>query len=198
MSCSIALIFADPCFSATQADPSSKKRALEGFNAVVPQKTVGILNPPSKPDSLDKTLAPFSSKSATTNVSITQNHRSSEETGAEPRKPDQDVAFLRAVATKKRGKKNEDQFDREFNNLRISKPDVEEEEREQDYDILADFGDDSGMRGNFMVVVEIDVLRSHGRSGASRIATRPEWAGRPDYKKFKKVWFFHLTIHHLI
>ena len=37
---------------------------------------------------------------------------------------DTDAAFLQALASTKRGKRREDDFDREFNNLRISKPEI--------------------------------------------------------------------------
>ncbi|KAH9939682.1 uncharacterized protein BXZ73DRAFT_43644 [Epithele typhae] len=55
---------------------------------------------------------------------------------------DKDVAFLKAVASTKRGKKTEDTFDREFNNLRISRPDLEYERQDEEWKILEEFGDD--------------------------------------------------------
>ena len=109
--------------------------------------------------------------------------------GAVPGKPDQDDAFLKAVASTKRGKKHEDEFDREFNNLRISKPDLQREEAEKDWAVLDDFGDDANMRGNFMVVVEMEVFKKEETSrDAVRVSGgRIDWEGRPNYKKFKKV-----------
>lgn len=50
--------------------------------------------------------------------------------------PDTDTHFLTALTSMKKGKKNEDSFDREFNNLRISKPDIEREVTEQEWDLL--------------------------------------------------------------
>ncbi|CDO68939.1 hypothetical protein BN946_scf185000.g82 [Trametes cinnabarina] len=112
--------------------------------------------------------------------------------GPPPGEPDKDAAFLKAVASTKRGKKTEDTFDREFNNLRISKPDLEREKESEEWAVLDDFGDDEGLRGNFMVVVEMPVYkesaggdgpgRDHLRRGEGRI----EWQGRPDFKKFKR------------
>ncbi|KAH9848237.1 hypothetical protein C2E23DRAFT_889273 [Lenzites betulinus] len=106
--------------------------------------------------------------------------------------PDKDDAFLKAVASKKRGKKTEDTFDVEFNNLRISKPALEKEAESDKWAVLEDFGDDGDVRGNFMVVLEMPVFResAHG-SGSSRDHLRRgegrlEWQGRPDFKKFKK------------
>ena len=103
--------------------------------------------------------------------------------------PDKDDAFLKAVASTKRGKKSEDTFDREFNNLRISKPDLERGRENEEWKVLEEFGDDGDVRGNFMVVMECPVFREagtnteHMRRGEGRV----EWIGRPDFKKFKKV-----------
>ena len=103
--------------------------------------------------------------------------------------PDKDAAFLKAVASTKRGKKNEDTFDREFNNLRISKPDLEREREDEEWKVLEDFGDDGDVRGNFMVVVECKLFREAGasREHMRRGEGRVEWIGRPDFKKFRKV-----------
>jgi hypothetical protein len=109
--------------------------------------------------------------------------------GSSPGKPDTDEAFLKAVASTKRGKKHEDSFDREFNNLRISKPDLQHEKTQDDWAVLAAFGDDTIMRGNFMVVVELEVFRKPDavRNTMRTAGSRTDWDGRPDFKKFKKV-----------
>lgn len=104
--------------------------------------------------------------------------------------PDRDDAFLKAVASKKRGKKAEDTFDREFNNLRISKPDLEREREDEAFKVLEEFGDDGDVRGNFMVVVEVPLFREPGdkeREHLRRGEGRLEWQGKPDFKKFKRV-----------
>ncbi|KAF8887023.1 hypothetical protein CPB84DRAFT_1849943 [Gymnopilus junonius] len=118
--------------------------------------------------------------------------------GAQPGKPDTDAAFLKALASTKRGKKAEDQFDREFNKLKISKPTGVDDEREarrereeEEWAVLAEFGDDSGMRGNFMVVLEMEVYKKggEGEEGVMRKAVgnrNPAWDGKPNFKKFKK------------
>ncbi|KIJ19466.1 hypothetical protein PAXINDRAFT_96801 [Paxillus involutus ATCC 200175] len=96
---------------------------------------------------------------------------------------DTDQAFLTALASKKRGKKTEDEFDREFNNLRISKPEVQREEEEQ-WEILGDFDTDvRNVRGNFMVVIDMDVFRES--CSRTTVAIRSH-DSRPNYKKFKK------------
>lgn len=109
--------------------------------------------------------------------------------GAAPGKPDRDEAFLKAVASTKRGKKQEDPFDREFNNLRISKPDLQNEQATDDWALLGDFGDDFNLRGNFMVVVEMDIFQKNAgeRSIVRTASARADWEGRLDFKKFKKV-----------
>ncbi|KAI1789315.1 hypothetical protein LXA43DRAFT_585318 [Ganoderma leucocontextum] len=102
--------------------------------------------------------------------------------------PDRDDAFLKAVASTKRGKKSEDTFDREFNDLRISKPDLEREREDEEWKVLEEFGDDGDVRGNFMEVFECPVFREAGanREHMRRGEGRVEWLGRPDFKKFKK------------
>lgn len=105
--------------------------------------------------------------------------------GSEPKQLDTDQAFLTAVASRKRGKKGEDDFDREFNKLRISKPDIRREE-EEDWAVLGDFDDDvRNIRGNFMVVVDIGVYRHSQSRGTAKLSGN--YDGKPNFKKFKKV-----------
>ena len=124
-------------------------------------------------------------------------------------KLDTDENFLRAVNSMKRGKKHEDEFDREFNQLRITNPKAKKKQDRdkisedvidtattadaaavsRPWDAIDDFGD-VGLRGNFMVVVEMDVHRSSARSvltARSQDSANIEWAGRPNFKKFKLV-----------
>ncbi len=95
--------------------------------------------------------------------------------------------FLKAIASTKKGKKGEDDFDREFNKLRISKPEVDKDAEAKQWEVLADFGDDGDLRGNFMVIVEMDVPERQSRSASTTGADRPEWQGKANYKRFKKV-----------
>ncbi|THH09965.1 hypothetical protein EW145_g1648 [Phellinidium pouzarii] len=129
------------------------------------------------PSQTQKSHAPFSS---------TQDKvRASSKVGAAPGKPDTDAAFLKALASTKKGKRQEDDFDREFNQLRISKPELDNEA--EDWRVLADFGDESNLMGNFMVIVEMDVPMSRASSRAqSKDPERSEWRGKQDFKKFKK------------
>jgi len=102
---------------------------------------------------------------------------------------DKDEAFLTAVASKKRGKKTEDEFDREFNKLRISKPDLQREDDQQVWEVLGDFDGVPNIRGNFMVIMDLDVFRdSNGRREvAANDARDAVFTNRPNFKKFKKV-----------
>jgi hypothetical protein len=154
--------------SGTQPGPKPKKRALEG-SAVTQQPAAAVGPPRKKP----RQAASEESQAAP---------------GSQIGQPDVDNQFLKALASMKKGKKNEDTFDREFNNLRISKPELERDDHEKEWNLLKDFGDESNIRGNFMVVVEMEVYRKDGNQARLRRGTgRPEWEGKPDFKKFRKV-----------
>jgi len=113
--------------------------------------------------------------------------------GANFGEPDTDKYFLTALASMKKGKKNEDSFDREFNNLRISKPDIEREVKEQEWDLLDGLDDERNVRGNFMLVVELDVYKKSGSAGKGTLRScRIDWEGKPDFKKFRKVCSFRI------
>jgi hypothetical protein len=156
--------------------PPNKKQALNRSDSVQHETTAAE---PAKSSKKDKERNP----------------------GAPVGKPDTDAEFLKAVASTKKGKRTEDAFDREFNNLRISKPIPEDAERQQrdddeEWRKFTDFGDDAGLRGNFMVVMEMNVYRSdeQGSSAPARMGTGlrnkelPEgWRDKPNFKKFKKV-----------
>ena len=155
--------------------PVSKKRAVEGFNSVD-----RVHHGTSKPPSM--------AGARTTTVKGKENDKQG--TGALPGKPDTDPTFLKAIASTKRGKKTEDAFDREFNKLKISKPELDQQQDpEEEWGVLAEFGDDSGLRGNFMVVIEMDVYRQDGAGNdvLAQKAVNDSWDGKPNFKKFKKV-----------
>lgn len=98
---------------------------------------------------------------------------------------DKDEAFLTAVASKKRGKKAEDEFDREFNKLRIAKPDLQREE--QQWTDVGDF-DLPNIRGNFMVIVDLEVYKysNHYREAVKNDTRDSANMNVPNFKKFKK------------
>jgi hypothetical protein len=156
--------------------PASKKRAVEG-NAVERATS----KPPSAvagPSKVPAPAKPIGKKGAAVTA------------GAATGKPDTDTAFLKAIASTKRGKKTEDEFDRDFNKLKISKSDLRGEETEQrpDWELLDTFGDESNLRGNFMVIQDLDVFKVDGDPGPRKraVGTDPRWEGKPDFKKFKK------------
>ncbi|KAF8738562.1 hypothetical protein AX14_011043 [Amanita brunnescens Koide BX004] len=99
-------------------------------------------------------------------------------------KLDVDAAFLKAIASTKKGKKKEDDFDRDFNNLKISRPELEHQEEE--WDVVDDFDNEIGIRGNFMVVLEMDVSTNGNRLQHLPNQVRSEWRGLLNFKKFKK------------
>ncbi|KAF9466695.1 proline-rich protein [Collybia nuda] len=147
-----------------------KRRAIENRNAV---------------DRLDDRTAKPTSTSAGSKPPSTAITSKSIKPGAPPGQPDKDAAFLKAIASTKRGKKAEDEFDRDFNKLKISKPDLVREEPEKEWAILEDFGDETNVRGNFMVVVEMEIPDNTGRQ--RRVFNEvQEWQGKPNFKKFKK------------
>ncbi|CAA7263776.1 unnamed protein product [Cyclocybe aegerita] len=150
---------------ASSGPPMSKRRAVENVNAVE-----NVARGASKPPSTVGTVT----------LTGKEGH------GAAPGKPDTDAAFLKAIASTKRGKKGEDDFDREFNKLKISKPQLNKPaEPEEEWAVLAEFGDDSGLRGNFMVVVEIDVYKKNPKDKENQVSNQA-WNGKPNFKKFKK------------
>jgi hypothetical protein len=151
----------------------------------------------------------FSSADATRAKSVQPSSNQADSNVASSSKgPDTDAAFLKALSqrrTKAKGKSGtqaDDAFDREFNNLRIAKPDLDGQreralEREkEEWKILTEFGDDSDVRGNFMVVVEMDVPERRkdreesvglGHASSKLASEGRDWQGKPDFKKFKKV-----------
>ncbi|KAK4684742.1 hypothetical protein P7C73_g5427, partial [Tremellales sp. Uapishka_1] len=100
-----------------------------------------------------------------------------------------DEAFLQAISKHTKGKKALDQFDKEFNKLRIAKPGVHGkgqlrnawEVQGDNYDLVRDFEDD--LTGNFITIVRKDLLRKD--LGKDREAQTID-DGRPNFKKFKK------------
>ncbi|KAF5331812.1 hypothetical protein D9611_008906 [Ephemerocybe angulata] len=160
--------------------PPAKRRATEVDQV---EKSV----PPQRGTSKAPTLAPEASTSASKDKEKGKS-KTKGKTGAEEKKPDKDSAFLKALASTKRGKKKEDNFDREFNDLKISKPVLDEgPEPEEEWAVLAEFGDDTGLRGNFMTILEMPVFKErNGNAGRERENANPEWQGKPNFKKFKK------------
>lgn len=98
---------------------------------------------------------------------------------------DQDVAFLKAVASAANQPAADIELDEDFRQLRVAEEDRENEAKA--WAVLEEFGDDSHLRGNFMVVVEMDLYRKDlsKRRGEAKAASA-RWQGVPNFKKFKK------------
>lgn len=173
---------------------AAKRRAVENVNAVqrttseapaagAPKTAVGATNkPPSTFNSREeKGKAKEREKEKDKQISTATS------------KPDTDDAFLKAIASTKRGKKTEDEFDREFNKLKIRKPGLDEGRRdpEEEWAVLKDFEDDTNVRGNFMVIVDLEPYKKDpvAIEAARQRHSNPAWDGLPNFKKFKQVGF---------
>jgi len=192
----------------------AKRRALD--TNTVPQPTPGDPIPTPQPRST-QSQKPGTGSAVTVAAGATGTKHAAARPplsqSSRDNKLDTDENFLRAVNSTKRGKKREDEFDREFNQLRITKPKktegldsaatatahatgASEAVAVAPWDAIDDFGD-VGIRGNFMVVVEMDIERGGNAKPVppARInddGTHPEWIVRPNFKKFKTVRIFFL------
>ena len=106
--------------------------------------------------------------------------------------PTKDEAFLQAITKASRSKKDIDELDKEFNDLRIPKPSKKPAKSappsllpdRPDWNLVDQFEDD--LRGNFIQIIRKDLFRKD----LSALETRPPPViddGRPNFKKFKKV-----------
>lgn len=103
----------------------------------------------------------------------------------------QDTAFLQAIAKKSKSRNAIDELDKEFNQLRIPKPGGNPgqnivnasawDANHPDWNMVNDF--DDGMRGNFIEIIRVDLMRKDG--GRKEATTTDD--GTPNFKKFKKV-----------
>ena len=102
-----------------------------------------------------------------------------------------DDPFLQAITKASKSKKAVDELDKEFNRLRIPKPDAPGgstvvqanvwDANHPDYTIVNDFDDD--LRGNFIQIIRKDLMRKDlGTCKTARVDD-----GRPNFKRFKKV-----------
>jgi hypothetical protein len=183
-----------------------KRRALDANAAPVPASGAPVPVPAPQPRSTTQTQTQGQGNGpASTGAKLTAKG-SRPKPSSSSNKLDTDENFLKAVNSMKRGKKHEDDFDREFNQLRITKPKKVDpaaaaaaaattttkgipEAAAAPWDAIDDFGD-VGIRGNFMVVVEMDIQRGSAKPAPlarTDNAAHPEWAGRLNFKKFKTV-----------
>ncbi|KAG9103282.1 hypothetical protein FRC06_011519 [Ceratobasidium sp. 370] len=120
--------------------------------------------------------------------------------GAVPGAPDKDAALLDALARKEnepepgaaiakgKGNKSGAAIDKEFANMRIAQGNEEKEaasrRRAEEMRIWEECERDIDVRGNFMVIELVDLIRRN--RGAAARSINPAWEGKPDFKKFKK------------
>ncbi|KAG1737826.1 uncharacterized protein EDB91DRAFT_470252 [Suillus paluster] len=155
----------------------AKSVALEGVPPVVEDAGPSSQMPATQPRA--KSKAPPSRQPSEPPRTTTKSKKA---TDGGKHTVDKDEAFLTAVASTKRGKKTEDGFDREFNKLRISKPDLQRED--QAWAVMGDF-DIPNVRGNFMVVMDLDVFKN-SNSRREVVTNDSAFMNRPNFKKFKK------------
>ncbi|CAE6457449.1 unnamed protein product [Rhizoctonia solani] len=118
--------------------------------------------------------------------------------GAVPGAPDKDSALLDALAQTEREQASAPKngkgknakvasIDKEFSNMRVAEEQEKEEasrRRAEELRIWEECEKDVNVRGNFMVVELVDLVRRHRGPPARSI--NPAWEGKPDFKKFKK------------
>ncbi|OCF42159.1 hypothetical protein I317_04010 [Kwoniella heveanensis CBS 569] len=116
-------------------------------------------------------------------------HKSQSQAARSSGGPSKDEAFLQAISKSAKSRKAIDELDREFNQLRIPKPNGatavvranEWESNVPDYALLNDADDE--LRGNFIQIIRRDMFRKD--LGKDKQSERVD-DGRPNFKKFKK------------
>jgi len=151
------------------AAPPSKKRTLQKGPPANMDAVTEMEEPPPA-------LPPATLKSSKKGPKATQG----------PRQLDTDETFLVALASMKKGKKKEEQTDRDFNSLKIAKPVIRNDDAEIDMLAWELLPKNMDIRGNFMVCMENIQVREGTQSRRHKYG-KPEWVGRPDFKKFCKV-----------
>lgn len=113
----------------------------------------------------------------------------------EPTKPEnvtKDTEFLQAVAKARKGAKELDDFDLEFNALKIAKPKKGQATKiygaglfdpSKIYNTVLDLDCDTD--GNYIKIERVNLFRKD-KDQVDAVANQ-DWAGRPNFKKFKKV-----------
>ena len=171
--------------------PPSKRRAPQ-------MQQAGSLT--TVPEVSESQVAPSSSRGAqpqksqacesTSQAKSTEKKKKNVATAAQAQ-PDRDENFLKALASTRKGKKKEDQYDRDFNELRVAKPTQAHLKAgvvvEEDLEAWNAIEKDMDIRGNFMVVMQEIEPRMPREPEVETSRAGPERVGRPDFKKFKRV-----------
>lgn len=130
-------------------------------------------------------------KSRSKSKTVSKSAPSPAKRGAKATQMTTDDAFIQAIHRASRKKKEMEELDREFNELRIPKANNKKgtdpavranntTDNGPDYGVLDEFDDD--MRGNFIQVVRKDLFRKDSPKVPQMVED-----GRPNFKKFKKV-----------
>jgi hypothetical protein len=99
------------------------------------------------------------------------------------RQPDIDETFLKALAAARKEREGKQPHDREFDVPSIPGL-LSQDGPAQDFYALKSLGDEHNIRGNFMVVVEMDVAK---RESATYCNTSSPLNSKANFKKFQKV-----------
>lgn len=172
--------------------PPSKRRALVQMQNAGGLSTVPEISEPQAAPSSSRGIQPRRPQPSTSTSQAEPAGKKKINTTSRTQ-PDQDENFLKALASTKKGKRREDQYDRDFNELHVAKPTQAHMQAavgiEEDLEAWNAIEKDMDIRGNFLVVmqeIEPRVPREPEEVGTRR-SGRPDWVGRPDFKKFKKV-----------
>ena len=176
------------------APPPSKRRVLAQMQNAGGLSTVSEISESQAAPSSSRGTQPWIPQPSTsTSQTNPVEKKKKNVTKASQTQPDQDENFLKALASTKKGKKREDHYDRDFNELRVARPTQAHMQAavgiEEDLEVWNAIEKDMDIRGNFLLVmqeIEPRVPREPEEVG-TRHEGRPDWVGRPDFKKFKKV-----------
>lgn len=111
-----------------------------------------------------------------------------------------DTEFLQTVTKARKGAKDLDEFDLEFNALKIAKPKKSAPikvygaglvDASRIYNSVLDL--DTDVTGNFIKIERVDLFRKDKGKNRDNAANQ-DWAGRPNFKKFKKVLMIWLIL----
>ncbi|KAJ9125416.1 hypothetical protein QFC22_000376 [Naganishia vaughanmartiniae] len=113
----------------------------------------------------------------------------------DPTRPEavtKDTEFLQTVTKARKGAKNLDEFDLEFNALKIARPKKSAPvkvygaglfDASRIYNSVLDL--DTDVTGNFIKIERVNLFRKDKSKDQDRAANQ-DWGGRPNFKKFKK------------
>lgn len=197
----------EPNDEAAQSTTGRKRRAMASTQVEEPSTQVQTSNAAPSRTTSHASNAPTLIRDAGSASSATQagTKASKSSKAVNVAEPDTEPKFLQALASQKRGKKKMDEFDAEFNKLRIARPvftqptstsaggpvvDANEvDAADADFEAFRRMAEDQidmSVRGNFVQVDFVPLVRKT-RTTQNQAAERPEWRGVPNFKKFKVV-----------